>query len=77
MYTLLFTLFLPARHTADDLLSTQIEVFEESQSEDNAQLEMPGGIDIHSHDDMFNAVLAKVGYDIKSLCELVCQTQYV
>ena len=50
----------PWRHTADEALATQIDVFEESHSEDDSQLNMPGGIDINSHEDMFNAVLAKV-----------------
>ena len=50
----------PWRHTADEALATQIEVFEDSHSEDDSQLNMPGGIDINSHEDMFNAVLAKV-----------------
>ena len=35
-------------------------MFEEAQHEDNSQLEMPGGVDINSHEDMFNAVFGKV-----------------
>ena len=50
----------PWRHTDNEALATQIDVFEDSYSEDQSQLDMPGGIDIHSHEDMFNAVLAKV-----------------
>lgn len=50
----------PWRHTADEALATQIEVFEDSYSEDESHLNMPGGIDINSHEDMFNAVLARV-----------------
>lgn len=48
------------RYTADDALGTQIDVFEDSYTEDESHLSMPGGIDINSHEDMFNAVLAKV-----------------
>lgn len=50
----------PWRHIADDALATQIDVFEESNSDDNAHLNMPGGVDINSHEDMYNAVFAKV-----------------
>ena len=50
----------PWRHTTDENLATQIEVFQEGQAEDNDQMNMPGGVDINSHEDMFNAVFAKV-----------------
>ena len=47
------------RNTADDALATQIEVFEVAQLEDTAHIEMPGMVDINSHEDMFRAVLDK------------------
>ncbi len=37
-----------------------MEVFEESQAEDDNQMIMPGGIDLNSHQDIFNALFTKV-----------------
>lgn len=50
----------PWRLSTDDVLATQIEVFEESQEEDNARLTMPGGLDLNSHQDVFGALFTKV-----------------
>lgn len=49
-----------SRHVAEEPLATQVEVFEEGQAEDREHLDMPGGLDINSHEDMFNAVFGKV-----------------
>ncbi len=51
---------LPWRLSTDEALATQIEVFEESQEEDNACITMPGGIDLNAHQDVFNAIFTKV-----------------
>ncbi len=51
---------LPWRHTEDETLGTQLEVFHESYSADTETMSMPGGVDITSHEDMFNALNAKV-----------------
>lgn len=48
------------RHTEDEGLGTQLEVFHESYSDDTEAMSMPGGVDITSHEDMFNALYAKV-----------------
>lgn len=47
------------RFTADEALSTQVNIFEECYAEDNMLLEMPGTVDISSHEDMFGAVFEK------------------
>ena len=36
-------------------------MFEEAQQEDSAQMDMPGAVDINSHQDMFHSVFEKVG----------------
>ena len=51
---------LPWKHSTHDDLATQIDVFEESTVEDNTHLDMPGGINLNSHEDIFNALFAKV-----------------
>lgn len=48
------------RLSTNEVLATQIEVFEESQAEDDSQMTMPGGIDLNSHEDIFNALFTKV-----------------
>eukprot|EP00731_Ephydatia_muelleri_P007966 Em0004g304a len=53
-------LLVPMREKSDDALATQIEVFEAAQLEDTAHIEMPGMVDINSHEDMFRAVLDKI-----------------
>ena len=50
----------PMRSSAEEALATQIEVFEDSHHGDQAQLEMPGDVDISSHSDLFTAVFARV-----------------
>ncbi|XP_064401123.1 inverted formin-2-like isoform X3 [Halichondria panicea] len=50
----------PWRHTEDEGLGTQLEVFHESRSDDDDQMTMPGSVDISSHEDLFNALYAKV-----------------
>lgn len=45
---------------------TQVEVFEEGIQEDAGQTELPGGVDLNSHEDMFNAVFGKVDDYLKS-----------
>lgn len=57
----LLEVLLPWRHSAEEALATQIEVFEDSHQSDLGQLDMPGGVDINSHGDVFNAVFGKVG----------------
>ena len=47
------------RFTADEALSTQVNVFEESLAEDNQLMEMPGAVDINNHEDMFRVVFEK------------------
>lgn len=47
------------RFIADEALSTQLNIFEESFTEDNHLMEMPGAVDINSHEDMFRAVFEK------------------
>ena len=54
------TALVPLRHNADEQLATQLEVFEESHSEDNSHTEMPGGINLDNHEDIFQAVYGKV-----------------
>ena len=58
-------------HTDDERLATQLEVWEESQLEDQTHLEMPGGTDINSHEDMFNAVFGKVVCAVHAWCALM------
>ena len=50
----------PWRLTTNEVLATQIEVFEDSQTEDDASITMPGGVDLNSHEDIFNALYTKV-----------------
>ena len=50
----------PWRHSTNEVLATQIEVFEDSQVEDDSHMTMPGGIDLNSHDDVFNTLFTKV-----------------
>ena len=61
------------RDADDERLATQLEVWEESQQEDQTQLEMPGGVDINSHEDMFNAVFGKVvEFACSDDCRVIC-----
>ena len=53
----------PMRNSAEEALATQMEVFDDSHHADLGQLEMPGGIDVNSHLDLFSAVFEKVGRD--------------
>lgn len=50
----------PMRSSAEDALATQIEVFEDGHHGDQTQLDMPGDVDISSHNDLFSAVFARV-----------------
>ena len=50
----------PMRISAEEALAMQIEVFEDGHHADQNQLDMPGGLDINSHCDIFNAVFTKV-----------------
>ena len=50
----------PWRHTTNEALAIQIQVFSEAQAADSVLMDMPGGIDINSPEDMLNAVLNKV-----------------
>lgn len=51
---------LPWRLSTNEVLATQIEVFEESQGEDDANMTIPGGVDLNSHQDVFSALFTKV-----------------
>ena len=51
------------RNSPEEALATQMEVFDDGHHADLGQLEMPGGIDINSHLDLFSAVFGKVGRD--------------
>ena len=53
-------ILMPWRHTTNEQLDTQMEVFEESRVEDNNNVIMPGGVDLNSHEDIFNALFVKV-----------------
>ena len=48
------------RLTTNEDLATQIEVFEDTQTEDDSYMTMPGGVDLNSHEDIFNALFSKV-----------------
>ena len=48
------------RHTTNEALAIQIQVFNEAHAGDNALMDMPGGIDINSPEEVFNVVLNKV-----------------
>lgn len=50
----------PWRLSTHDVLATQVEVFEESHEEDSSHMTMPGGLDLNSHEDIFNALFTKV-----------------
>lgn len=50
----------PWRLSTNEVLATQIEVFEESQAEDDENMTMPGGVDLNSHEDVFSALFTKV-----------------
>ena len=50
----------PWRHTTDEALVVQIQVFNEAHAEDTDHLDKPGGVDVNSHEDVFHAVLNKV-----------------
>lgn len=52
----------PWRHTSNESLAIQIQVFSEAHAEDNDHLDKPGGVDINSHEDVFHAVLNKVSH---------------
>jgi hypothetical protein len=49
------------RHSEDDDINTQIDLFDEIRQQDEEEMSVPGGIDLNSHLDMFNAVFCKVG----------------
>lgn len=51
----------PWKLSTNEVLATQIEVFEESQDEDNSLLTTPEGLDLNSHEDIFNSLFTKVG----------------
>ena len=57
--------------TEDEGLQVQIEVFHESNTEDDDALTeaQPGGIDLNNHQQVFNAVFQKVGGSTAG-CEL-------
>ena len=50
----------PWRHTTNEALAIQIQVFNEAHAEDNDHMDRPGGIDMDSYEDVFHAVLNKV-----------------
>ena len=50
----------PWRLSTQEGLATQIEVFEESQEEDNSLTTTPEGLDLNSHEDIFNTLFTKV-----------------
>ncbi len=50
------------------MLATQIDVFEETQVEDDSHVIMPGGIDLNSHEDIFNALFVKVNIVYVCVC---------
>ena len=52
----------PWRHTTNEALAIQIQVFNEVHAEDNYHLDKPGGVDVNSHEDVFHAVLNKVSH---------------
>lgn len=50
----------PWRHTTNEALAIQIQVFSETHAQDNEEMRTQGGLDVNSHEDIFNAVLNKV-----------------
>ena len=62
----------PMRSSAEDALATQIEVFEDGHHGDQTQLDMPGDVDISSHNDLFSAVFARVREISLSLSLSLC-----
>ena len=48
--------------STNEVLATQIDVFEETQAEDDSHVIMPGGVDLNSHEDIFNALFIKVDH---------------
>ena len=48
-----------SRSSSNEILTTQIDVFEESSSTDSEELES-GGFDLQSHEDMFRVIYEKV-----------------
>ena len=52
----------PWKHTTNEALAIQIQVFSESHDKDNDHLGQPGGVDVNSYEDVFHAVLNKVSH---------------
>ena len=52
----------PWRHTTNEALAIQIQVFNEAHAEDNDHMDKPGGVDMDSYEDMFHALLNKVSF---------------
>lgn len=48
------------RHSEDGDLNVQIDLFDDIRRQDDEEMSVPGGIDVDSHLDMFNAVFCKV-----------------
>lgn len=64
----MFCIFFFFRRTASNVpdIASQIEVFDEQQECDVAQsLQEPNGIDLNSHLDVFNAILAQVRHTLR------------
>jgi hypothetical protein len=48
------------RHSENDDLNIQMDIFDEIRRQDEEEMSVPGGINLNNHFDMFNAVLCKV-----------------
>ena len=52
-----------SRHTEDDDINLQLDLFDEIRRQDEESMSLPSGVDLNSHLDMFNAVFWKVCSD--------------
>ena len=65
------------RHTEDDDLNLQLDLFDDLRRQDDESLCLPSGIDLNNQFDMFNALFWKVNsmlYIINRLNFHVCMT---
>ena len=43
-----------------DVLSKQLNIYQDNLERDEAHMKMPGGVDINNHEDIFRALMEKV-----------------
>jgi hypothetical protein len=56
----LFDVMTQMRHTENDNINLQLDLFDEIRRQDEESMSLPTGVDLNSHLDMFNAVFWKV-----------------